>query len=682
MVTIDRSTSQGRWKILKKGVAAALALGLVACGGQPVDEASIDPTAQPLIESPTGRIEPVPQSSVEVLDAFWKPRLETNRRVTIPHILQQNDQTGRVDNFRKAAGLLEGPYRGRRFNDTDVYKAIEAASYSLIESHDPQLDARLDELIALVAAAQEEDGYLFPARTIEPENPAPGVGRERWIYVAVGSHELYNAGHLIEAAVAHNQATGKRTLLEVATRFADRIDRDFGPKARRDIPGHEEIELALVKLADLTGESRYFDLARFFLDQRGGAHDGELYPEGTDFAIYNDRLYKQDHRAVAEQAEGVGHAVRAAYLYAGMADVSARSEAPGYGQALERIWLDVVGTKLYLTGGIGSRDTVESFGDSFELPNRTAYTETCAAIGNGLWNHRMFLSTGEARYLDVMEKTLYNGALSGVSASGDTFFYTNPLESEGGVGRSEYFDVACCPANLARLVAQVPGLIYGNRDSEIFVNLYVASTASLEVPNAGVVVLEQETRYPWDGTVRLRLTLEMPAPLDIHLRIPGWARGLPTPSDLYRFAGALGDEPSIRVNGEAVPGSPARGFARLSRTWRSGDEIVLELPMPPRRVLAHAAVVEDEGKVALQRGPIIYAVEAIDHEGGVLDLELLGDTALAAEFEPELLGGVVVIRTEAVRAGREVPLTAIPYFAWANRGDGEMVVWMREADSG
>ncbi len=608
--------------------------------------------------------------------------METNRRVTIPHILEQNEATGRVDNFRRAAGLLEGPYLGRRFNDTDVYKAIEAASLSLIRSPDLELEARLDELIALIAAAQEEDGYLFPARTIDPENPAPGVGPERWIYVAVGSHELYNAGHLIEAAVAHNQATGKRTLLEVATRFADRIDRDFGPQARRDIPGHEEIELALVKLADLTGESRYFDLARFFLDQRGGAHDGELYPEGTDFAIYNDRLYKQDHRAVAEQSEGVGHAVRAAYLYAGMADVSARSEAPGYGEALDRIWLDVVGSKLYLTGGIGSRDTVESFGDSFELPNRTAYTETCAAIGNGLWNHRMFLSTGEARYLDVMERTLYNGALSGVSASGDAFFYTNPLESAGGVGRSEYFDVACCPANLARLVAQIPGLIYGNRDSEIFVNLYVASTASLELPDAGGVVLEQDTIYPWDGTVRLRLSLERPAALDIHLRIPGWARDLASTTDLYRFAGAAGAEPSIRVNGEVVPGSPARGFVMLSRTWRSGDEIVLELPMPPRRVLAHAAVVENEGKVALQRGPVVYAVEEMDHEGSVLDLELPFDAALVAEYEPELLGGVVVIRTAAVRAGRRVPLTAIPYFAWANRGDGEMVVWMRQAGPG
>ncbi len=608
--------------------------------------------------------------------------METNRRVTIPHILEQNEATGRVDNFRRAAGLLEGPYLGRRFNDTDVYKAIEAASLSLIRSPDLELEARLDELIALIAAAQEEDGYLFPARTIDPENPAPGVGRERWIYVAVGSHELYNAGHLIEAAVAHNQATGKRTLLEVATRFADRIDRDFGPQARRDIPGHEEIELALVKLADLTGESRYFDLARFFLDQRGGAHDGELYPEGTDFAIYNDRLYKQDHRAVAEQSEGVGHAVRAAYLYAGMAEVSARSEAPGYGEALERIWLDVVGSKQYLTGGIGSRDTVESFGDSFELPNRTAYTETCAAIGNGLWNHRMFLSTGEARYLDVMETILYNGALSGVSATGDAFSYTNPLESEGGVGRSEYFDVACCPANLARLVAQIPGLIYGNRDSEIFVNLYVASTASLELPDAGVVVLEQDTSYPWDGTVRLRLSLERPAAFDIHLRIPGWARDLASPTDLYRFAGAAGAEPSIRVNGKVVPGSPARGFVMLSRTWRSGDEIVLELPMPARRVLAHAAVVEDEGKVALQRGPVVYAVEEIDHEGSVLDLELPFDAALVAAYEPELLGGVVVIRTAAVRAGRRVPLTAIPYFAWANRGDGEMVVWMRQAGPG
>lgn len=682
MVTIDRSTSRRRWAILKEGVLPALALSLLACGGQSTDEASIEPPTESLAESPAGRIEPVPVGSVEVLDAFWKPRIETNRRVTIPHILQQNETTGRVDNFRKAAGLLEGPYLGRRFNDTDVYKVIEAASLSLVQSPDPELEARLDELIGLIAAAQEEDGYLFPARTIDPEKPAPGVGHERWIHGAVGSHELYNAGHLIEAAVAHHRATGKRTLLEVATRFADRIDRDFGPQARQDIPGHEEIELALVKLADLTGESRYLDLARFFLDQRGGDHDGELYPEGTDFAIYNDRLYKQDHQAVADQAEGVGHAVRAAYLYAGMADVSARLDAPGYREALDRIWLDVVGTKLYLTGGIGSRDTVESFGDSFELPNRTAYTETCAAIGNGLWNHRMFLSTGDARYLDVMEKTLYNGALSGVSATGDTFFYTNPLESEGGVGRSEYFDVACCPANLARVIAQVPGLIYGIRDSEIFVNLYVASTATMELSGAGRVVLEQDTSYPWDGTVRLRLSLERPASLDIHLRIPGWARDLASPTELYRFAGTLGDEPSIRVNGEPVSTSLDRGFVQLSRTWTSGDEIALELPMPPRRVFAHAAVAEDEGKVALQRGPIVYAVEAIDHEGGVLDLQLPPDAALAAELEPELLGGVVVIRTEAVRAGQQVPLTAIPYFAWANRGDGEMVVWLREAGSG
>ena len=619
--------------------------------------------------------------SVEVRDGFWRPRLEINRRVTIPHILEQNETTGRVDNFRKAAGLLEGPYVGRRFNDTDVYKVIEAASYTLIDRHDAELETRLDELIALVVAAQEEDGYLFPARTIDPDKPAPGVGRERWIHVAVGSHELYNAGHLIEAAVAHQRATGGRTLLEAAIRFADRIEVDFGPQARRDIPGHEEIELALVKLAEVTGDARYLDLAWFFLEQRGGSHDGELYPEDTDFAIYNDRLYKQDHLPVEEQSEGVGHAVRAAYLYAGMTDVAARVETADYEAALDRIWRDVVGSKLYLTGGIGSRDTVESFGESFELPNRTAYTETCAAIGNGLWNHRMFLNTGDARYLDLLERILYNGALSGVSSDGARFFYTNPLESDGGIGRSEYFDVACCPANLARLVAQVPELIYAVSDERLFVNLFVASRVELESLSGGQLVLEQKTEYPWSGNIEVVLGLTRPTELAVHLRIPGWAGERPVPSDLYRFAGPPDAEVEIRVNGEPVPVSLQRGFAVLKRTWNDGDEIALDLPMGVRRILAHPELIENQGKTALQRGPIVYAVEAIDHDGDVLGLELPRNAAMITEPRTDHLGGLTLIRSTAIRESREVPLTAIPYFAWANREEGEMVVWLPEVAS-
>ncbi len=619
--------------------------------------------------------------SVEVRDGFWRPRLEINRRVTIPHILEQNETTGRVDNFRKAAGLLEGPYVGRRFNDTDVYKVIEAASYTLIDRHDAELETRLDELIALVVAAQEEDGYLFPARTIDPDKPAPGVGRERWIHVAVGSHELYNAGHLIEAAVAHQRATGGRTLLEAAIRFADRIEVDFGPQARRDIPGHEEIELALVKLAEVTGDARYLDLAWFFLEQRGGSHDGELYPEDTDFAIYNDRLYKQDHLPVEEQSEGVGHAVRAAYLYAGMTDVAARVETADYEAALDRIWRDVVGSKLYLTGGIGSRDTVESFGESFELPNRTAYTETCAAIGNGLWNHRMFLNTGDARYLDVLERILYNGALSGVSSDGARFFYTNPLESDGGIGRSEYFDVACCPANLARLVAQVPELIYAVSDERLFVNLFVASRVELESLSGGQLVLEQKTEYPWSGNIEVVLGVTRPTELAVHLRIPGWAGERPVPSDLYSFAGPPDAEVEIRVNGEPVPVSLQRGFAVLKRTWNDGDEIALDLPMGVRRILAHPELIENQGKTALQRGPIVYAVEAIDHDGDVLGLELPSNAAMITEPRTDLLGGLTLIRSTAIRESREVPLTAIPYFAWANREEGEMVVWLPEVAS-
>jgi hypothetical protein len=617
----------------------------------------------------------VPFEKVKLVDSFWMPRLSTNRTVTIPHILRQNEETGRVDNFRKAAGLLSGEFVGRRYNDTDVYKVIEAASYALAQTPDPALDAELDELIALIAKAQQEDGYLFPARTVDPEKPAPGVGSERWIHESAGSHELYNAGHLIEAAVAHYRATGKKSLLNVAVRFADLIDRDFGPHGRRDVPGHEEIELALVKLADVTGEARYLALAQFFIDERGRKHDGVPYPEGTNFAIYNDLAYRQDHLPVVEQKKAAGHAVRATYLYTGMADLLARTRAPGYQESLASIWQDVVATKLYLTGGIGSRDTVESFGEDYELPNESAYTETCAAIGNDLWNHRMFLLSAEGRFVDVLETILYNGALSGVSLAGDRFFYTNPLSSKGGVERAPYFDVACCPANLARLLAHLPGFIYAQRGDEIFVNLFVASEAVVDL-DSGRLRISQETRYPWDGTVRVTVSPETSRVLTVHFRIPGWALERPVPSDLYRFADASAPVPELKLNGTVVPLSIENGFVTFRRVFQVGDRFELILPMPVRRVAAHDAVEEDRGRLAIQRGPLVYAAEGVDHGGKVLDLTLPRESALEPSYREDLLGGVVAITGTAVRDGKEVPFLAIPYFSWANRGPGEMAVWI------
>ncbi len=503
--------------------------------------------------------------------------------------------------------------------------------------------------------------------------PAPAP--ERWIHESAGSHELYDAGHLIEAAVAHFRATGKRSLLDIAIRFADLIDRDFGPDARHDVSGHEEIELALVKLADVTGEKRYLTLAKFFLDQRGLEHDGKPYPEGN-FAIYNDRGYKQDQVPVVDQQKASGHAVRAMYLYIGMADVAARKEAPGYRVALENIWKDVVSTKLYLTGGIGSRGTFESFGEDFELPNRTAYTETCAAIGNDLWNERMFLASGDPHFLDVMERVLYNGALSGVSAEGDRFFYQNPLESAGDVERSSYFDVACCPANLARLLALLPGMIYAERGDEIFVNLFVASEADVALASGLDVHIEQQTVYPWDGRVRIVLRPDGARRLALHIRIPGWARGEPVPSDLYRFADRYEDLPHLTVDGKVVQLDPREGYATVRREWKAGDVVDLELPMPVRQVRANEAVVEDEARRALQRGPLVYAAEAVDNDGRVLDLALPADEQLDSEYRDDLLGGVVRVTGRALRDGKLVPFMAIPYFAWANRGRGEMTVWM------
>ncbi len=616
-------------------------------------------------------IRPVPLNAVRFTDDFWRPRLETNRTVTIPHILRQNELTGRVDNFLKAARQKDGAYQGQRYNDTAIYKVIEAASFSPAAHPDPALDRKLDELIAVIGAAQEPDGYLYTPRTVDPKNPAPGAGPERWSWLFT-SHELYDQGHMIEAAVAHFQATGKRTLLNVAIKSADLVCRTFGPDARHDVPGHEEVELALVKLFRVTGNRKYLDTARFFLDERGRQHSTAVpaFQPGSRFAIYNDLAYRQDHQPVVDQTRAVGHAVRAMYLFAGMTDVGQLAGEAALTAATSRLWTDVVSKRMYVTGGLGSEGRTEAFGDDYGLPNR-AYAETCASVGGLLWYHRMFLRDGDAAYYDTFERTLYNGYLSGVSLAGDSFFYQNPLVSDGTRERTAYFDVACCPANLARLMAQLPGLVYAQRGRELFVNLFIGSETDVTV-GATKMRLTQRTDYPWDGRISIHVEPEKATKFDLLIRVPGWARGMAMPvGDLYRFAAPADrrQAPTLTVNGQQTPLVLEKGRARLRREWHKGDEVVLNLPMPIERVVARDEVAEDRGTAAVQRGPVVYALEAADNKGAVSNLRIPLDAPLAFHFDRGLLGGVGVVSADSV--------VAVPYYAWGNRGKGEMAVWIR-----
>jgi DUF1680 family protein len=617
-------------------------------------------------------ITPVPLTSVTINDGFWKARIERNRTVTIPHIFNQNETTGRVDNFLKAARKKPGEYQGQRYNDTDIYKSLEAASYVLAVTKDVDLDRKVDELIAIVAAAQEPDGYLYTPRTVDPQKPAPGAGPERWSYLHT-SHELYDMGHMIEAAVAHHQATGKRNFLDVAVKAANLIAGVFGPGKRRDVPGHQEIELALVRLYRVTGDDKYLETSRFFLDERGKTHNVEhaTFERGNRFFMYNDRAYRQDHLPVVEQTRATGHAVRATYMFAAMTDAAALFNDTRLGRAVDAVFADITAKRIYLTGGLGSSGATEAFGDDYALPNARAYAETCASIGGILWYQRMFQRTGDVKYVDVLERTLYNGYLSGVSLSGDRFFYQNPLESDGRrapAERSPYFDVACCPANLARLMAQLPALIYAQRADEIFINQYISSEARLTVGGMPFAIT-QSTSYPWEGRVVMRVDTAKPVEATLAIRIPGWSRGEAMPSDLYRFAPSRASTTGrLTLNGRPVSGVETDGYIQLRRTWQRADTVTLELPMPVRRVVANDAVEDDRGRSAIQRGPVVYAVEAIDNGGTVSGMKIPLAAPLTATYDKSLLGGVTVIR------GRGV--TAIPYFAWNNRGKGEMVTWI------
>ncbi len=617
-------------------------------------------------------VKPIPFPQVHLADKFWAPRIEINRTVTIPYAFAQCEKTGRMDLFKRAAQVLKGDSQvdktppGYPFDDSDVYKVLEGAAYALSVKKDEKLQAYVRNLVELIASAQEPDGYLYCTRTINPAAPHAWSGKERWEKEEDNSHELYNLGHLYEAAAAHFQATGSKTLLDVATKSADLLVKTFLVPKRKIWPGHQVIEIGLVKLYRLTGKSEYLDLAKFFLDCRGGG--GE---------------YWQAHKPVIEQTEAVGHAVRATYMYSGMADVAALLGDRKYLAAIDRIWTDVVDSKLYVTGGIGSSHEGEAFGKPYDLPNLTAYCETCAQIGNAYWNHRLFLLHGQAKYMDVLERTLYNGLISGVSLDGTTFFYPNPLESEGKDERSPWFGCACCPANVTRFMASVPGYFYAQSKDSLYVNLYAAGTAKMKLDSGPDVEITQETNYPWDGAITLRIKPAQSAKFKLHVRIPGWARNEAVPSKLYAFEGSA-PAPTLKVNGKQVELSLVDGYAVIDREWHAGDSVSLDLPMPVRKVVAKDQVVMDRGRVAIQRGPVVFCAEGVDQAGSVLSMMLDEKAAFEPVNRPDLLGGVVTLKTSGFdlkSADGSVtkttrPITLIPYATWANRGRSEMLVWL------
>ncbi len=598
-------------------------------------------------------IRPVSFTDVKVNDDFWAKRLLTNHRVTIPIAFQKAEETGRIDNFRIAGKLMEGKFSSLYpFDDSDVYKNIEAASYSIQLYTDPGLDAYLDTLIGYIAAAQEDDGYLYTNRTIDPGNTHEMAGKERWVNEEQSSHELYNAGHLYEAAVAHYQATGKRTLLDVALKNAGLIAGLFGPGKIEKAPGHQEIEIGLVKLYRLTGDKKYLDLAKFFLDTRG--------PDGDE--------YNQMHQEVTMQRIAVGHAVRAQYMYAAMADIAALTGEGQYLHAIDTLWEDVVTSKTYVTGGIGAIRDIEGFGPAYHLPNLEAYCESCASIASALWNYRMFLLHGDSKYFDVFEKVLYNGLLSGVSLSGDHFFYPNPLASDGRYERKAWFGCACCPVNITRFLPSLPGYIYSTQGNKLYVNLFIGNEAEIQMEGKEIRLM-QLTDYPWAGKVIIKVEDAGPCDFTLMVRIPGWARNEAFPSGLYYFEDKSVEVPVFYLNGTEIKVKVENGFAVMERSWKNGDELSCDFPMPVRKVRANRLVKNDEGLVALQRGPLVFCQEILGLQQDIRTI-LPEDVIPSFEYHDDILGGTGIL------SGNDFIM--IPYYSWANRGTSEMAVWLSE----
>ena len=637
----------------------------------------------------------VSHDRVELHGGFWGPRLKTHHETTIGHALDCLERNGHVTNFDKAAGVFDGPLRGHHAFDSDLHKAMEGAMYSLQHHDDPKLRQRVEGILDRILAAQQEDGFLISYFIVN------GLDK-KWDDMRL-EHQMYNAGHFFEMAVEHHRLSGEKKAIDAAKRFADHIDSVFGPGKRYDVGGHEEIELALVKLYRATGERRYLELSRFLLDERGHLHGTERRPfesgplvvperiEGQTDAEYrrakwhaslrwrNGRM--QDHKPLVEQTEAVGHAVRAGYIYSAMADIARFMESPEYELAVDNLWQDVVSRKMYVNGSIGTAQYGdEGFGDPYLLPNRT-YCESCASIAHVFWQHRMNLLKAQAKYADVMELVLYNGAISGISISGDGFFYQNPLESRG-ARRSSWIGLACCPTNLTRIIPQVGGLVYAQGKNKLYVNLFASGDVSLKMDDGVKVKLAQETNYPWDGYVKLTVTPEQVSDFDLCLRIPGWALGRPVPSDLYRFADSKVAAVGLKVNGKMIDATPEEdGYVHLKHSWKAADAVELDMPMPIRRVYAHEKVKADQGKVSLMRGPITYCIEAVDNPNvDVLSVALPREAELRAEHRDQLLGGVTVLQGKVLDdQQRPVTLTAVPYYSWANREKGAMTVWINEA---
>ncbi len=624
--------------------------------------------AQP--ESHGYPIDPVPFTSVSVSDPFWSPRLQASREVTIPLAFSKCEETGRYQNFIRATQPCDTfKVEGFPFDDTDVYKTIEGASYLLQTYPDPALESYIDSVLVLVAAAQEPDGYLNTSYTMNPARPHRWMGPGRWDAVEVLSHEFYNLGHMVEGAVAHYRATGKRNFLDIAIRYADCVSRAIGDGEgqRALVPGHQIAEMALAKLYLATGDKKYLDQAKFFLDKRGRTSRKDAY--------------SQAHKPVVEQDEAVGHAVRAAYMYAGMADVAALTGDTAYIAAVGRIWDNIVGKKLYITGGIGARHDGESFGDAYELPNLEAYCETCAAIGNVYVNHRLFLLHGDSKYYDVLERTLYNGLISGVSIDGGRFFYPNPLASEGQHQREPWFGCACCPSNICRFIPSLPGYLYAVKGRDVYANLYIGGTARLKVGGRDVT-LSQSGDYAGTGRQTITVDANKAGRFTLKLRIPGWARDIVAPGGLYAFVGNAGGY-TVKVNGEEVAGALDKGYLAIDRKWKKGDRVELGFPMEPRFVAARPEVEADRGRLAVQRGPLVYCAEWPDNDfafgAAVVNPEMPMTTRSS-----DMLGGVTIIDVPAQlverrdgRLGlRDVKLAMIPYYAWAHRGKGKMAVWL------
>ncbi len=606
--------------------------------------------------------QPIPFTEVRIDDSFWNERLRINREVSLPYQYWQCKETGRIDAFR----LQWQPGTGSAPNiawDSDVAKWVEAASYSLATHPDADLAAQLEEVVSLITSAQQPDGYLNTHFTqVDKE--------KRWENLQ-DAHELYCAGHLIEAAVAHYQATGKRDLLDVACRYAHYMSTVFGREEGKihGYCGHEEIELALVKLYRATRDKRYLELSRYFVEERG--QSPHIFNNPRDG--WGGLAYYQAHAPVREQKEAVGHAVRAVYLYSAIADLAGEANDPSLLAASETLWESVTKRKMYLTGGIGSTRAGEAFTNDYDLPDETAYCETCAAVGMVMWSHRLVQLDCDRRYADVMERALYNGVLSGVSRDGTKFFYENPLASRGGHHRQPWFECVCCPSNLSRLLASLGNYLFSRTEGGLAVHLYLQSEMARQSVAGASVQVKVETRYPWEGVIRLIVETDRPAAFTLRLRIPEWCRSY-----------------EVRIGGKSVEVPEEKGYAVIHRTWSSGDAVELVLDMPVEKIVSHPGVLMNQGQVALQRGPLVYCVEDANHKIGVFNLVLPGDAKLSPRWDQNLLGGITVVEGKGLvrtpsenlysRADdvtfAETDLLAVPYYAWDNQTPGAMTVWM------